>query len=221
MKPVILAISAAGLLGACQGNKSADPPVHLVLNMDFQQHYRPQAKNDWFHDNRASRTPPEGVLARNDEIVGFQARETKPEVDVRANDPAFYTGRDESGRLIDDLPESVPLTEALLERGQERYAIYCTPCHDNAGTGDGIVIQRGFAVSPPSFHESRLQSMPLGHFYDVITHGQNTMAPYADQLSPDDRWAVSAWLRVLQVSQRATEQDIPASERQNIQRGTP
>jgi len=223
MKRLIVAFAALGaVLGGCRGNKSAEPPVHPNLNMDFQQYLKPQEANPWFNDHRAVRPIPAGTVARIATAPDFNARgitDTSPL--PKSSDPAFFTGRGPDGRLLDGLPPSVPLSDALLTRGEARFAIYCAPCHEASGYGHGIIVQRGLKVPPPSFHDPRLQAMPLGYFFDVITHGKNTMKPYADQVKPDDRWAIAAWLRVLQVSQRAAASDLPEGERTKLERGTP
>lgn len=202
----LLSAAVAGLaLAGCRGNKSAEPPVHPNLNMDFQQNYKPQEENAWFSDKRAVRTLPAGAVAHD-----------RDRSDVEVN-----TGRGADGRLLDGLPASVKLDDALLARGEERFGIYCSPCHEKSGYGHGIIVQRGLKVPPPSFHDPRLQAMPLGYFFDVITHGKGTMKPYASQVPVADRWAIAAWLRVLQVSQRAQIADIPDASREQLQRGTP
>lgn len=215
-------IGLAAALMACRGNKSPDPPVHPNPNMDFQQYYRPAVANDWYPDGRSERPIPAGTVARVEHRPSFSARPTAPVAPTSfTEDPSFYTGRGPDGRLLDGLPESVPLTAELLERGEERYQIFCAPCHAQSGYGDGMIVQRGLKVPPPSYHDPRLQAMPLGYFFDVITYGRNTMKPYAAQLPHDDRWAVAAWMRVLQVSQRAALSDLPEAERQKIERGAP
>jgi mono/diheme cytochrome c family protein len=100
-----------------------------------------------------------------------------------------------------------PLTLALLERGQQRYRIYCTPCHSELGDGNGMVVQRGFP-HPPSYHSDRLRQASTQHFYDVITHGYGAMYSFAARVAPDDRWAIAAYIRALQLSQHASAADI-------------
>jgi mono/diheme cytochrome c family protein len=100
-----------------------------------------------------------------------------------------------------------PLTLALLERGQQRYRIYCTPCHSELGDGNGMVVQRGFP-HPPSYHSDRLRQATTQHFYDVITHGYGAMYSFAGRVAPDDRWAIAAYIRALQLSQQASAADI-------------
>ncbi len=103
------------------------------------------------------------------------------------------------------------MTRAVLERGQERFNIYCAPCHSRVGDGNGMIVQRGFR-RPPSFHEVRLLQAPLGHFFDVMTNGFGAMPDYAAQVSPRDRWAIAAYIRALQLSQHASLADVPPGQ---------
>lgn len=121
------------------------------------------------------------------------------------------------GARPDAVPESMPLpvSQALLERGRERYAIYCTPCHGQAGYGDGMVVQRGFPA-PPSYHGARLRGAPDRHFYDVISDGYGAMYSYAARVTPADRWAIVAWIRTLQLSQHAPAEALPAALREAL-----
>jgi mono/diheme cytochrome c family protein len=121
----------------------------------------------------------------------------------------------------DSAPDSTPLevppvTRALLERGQERYRIYCTPCHSELGDGHGMIVERGFPA-PPSYHIDRLREASPQYFYDVITHGHGAMYSFADRVQPRDRWAIAAYIRALQRSQRASLSDVPAPERGSLQ----
>ena len=196
-----LLMSLGLALVACRGNKSAEPPVHLVQNMDFQQYIKPQESNPWFLDKRGSRPLPANTVAQG----------------KLKSDTALHDGRGADGRLIDGLPPGIELTDALLKRGEQRYNVYCAPCHAKSGYGDGIVVARGLKVPPPSYHTANLKAMPLGHIYDVIKNGKGTMMPYAAQVKVEDRWAIAAWVRVLQVSQDAQLADVPAAERANVQ----
>jgi mono/diheme cytochrome c family protein len=110
----------------------------------------------------------------------------------------------------------VPLSRQLLERGQERYNIYCSPCHDRAGSGRGIVVRRGFR-RPSSFHIARLREAPIGYFFEVMSNGFGAMMDYAAEVTPHDRWAIAAYIRALQLSQYATLDDVPIEERQRLQ----
>jgi mono/diheme cytochrome c family protein len=113
------------------------------------------------------------------------------------------------------VPMPPPLSLALLQRGQERFRIYCTPCHSELGDGNGMIVQRGFP-HPPSYHIQRLREAPTQHFYDVISHGYGAMYSFAGRVAPDDRWAIAAYIRALQLSQHAPMQDLPAADRQAL-----
>ena len=119
-------------------------------------------------------------------------------------DAYFFTGFD-GGKEGDGLP--FPVTEAVIHRGQERYNVFCTPCHSRVGNGAGMIVQRGYAAAG-NFHTARLRAMPLGHFFNVVTNGYGAMPDYASQLTVEERWAVVAYVRALQLSQAATEADV-------------
>jgi len=179
-------------------------PVLLAAckqQMAEQPRYAPLAKSDFFADGRSARAPVEGTVARG------ELRE----------DEQFYTGN-LGGKPAVTLP--FPVTLEILQRGQQRFDIFCSPCHDRVGNGQGMVVQRGFRA-PPSFHIERLRQAPVGHFFDVMTRGFATMPDYAAQLSPADRWAVAAYMRALQLSQRAQLADIPEKERGQLRESNP
>jgi hypothetical protein len=104
-----------------------------------------------------------------------------------------------------------PVTMEVLQRGQERFNVYCTPCHSRVGNGEGMIVQRGY-MKAGNFHTARLETAPLGHFFHVMTNGYGAMPDYAAQVAPADRWAITAYIRALQLSQKATESDVPAGE---------
>lgn len=108
-----------------------------------------------------------------------------------------------------------PVTQKVLDRGKERFDIYCAPCHGRTGEGDGMVVRRGFS-KPPSYHMARLREAPVGHYFDVITNGYGAMYPFAGKVEPEDRWAITAYIRVLQLSQNAEVSDVPADEQDKI-----
>jgi hypothetical protein len=118
------------------------------------------------------------------------------------------------------LPQGIKLDRALLLRGEERFNIYCTPCHSRIGDGNGMIVQRGFK-HPPTFHQPRLRNAPIGHFYDVISHGFGGMPDYGSQIHPADRWAIAAYIRVLQLSQNATEADVPPQDQDKLNKPSP
>ena len=120
--------------------------------------------------------------------------------------------------MVDALP--FPLTAEVLDRGEQRFNIYCTPCHGLTGKGDGMIVRRGYR-QPPSYHIDRLRQVPLGHFYDVMTNGFGAMPDYRAQIAPRDRWAIAAYVRALQLSQHASAADVPAEERQKLSQPKP
>jgi len=128
------------------------------------------------------------------------------------DDAAFFTGKS-GATVVDALPFA--LTAEVLDRGEQRFNIYCTPCHGLAGMGDGMIVRRGYR-QPPSYHTDRLRQAPLGHFYDVMTNGFGAMPDYRVQIMPRDRWAIAAYIRALQLSQHAAAAELPPDERQRL-----
>jgi mono/diheme cytochrome c family protein len=128
------------------------------------------------------------------------------------DDAAFFTGKN-GAVALDALP--FPLTAEVLDRGEQRFNIYCTPCHGLSGEGDGMIVRRGYR-QPPSYHIDRLRQAPLGHFYDTITNGFGAMPDYRAQIAPRDRWAIAAYVRALQLSQHASAAELSPEERQKL-----
>jgi hypothetical protein len=166
------------------------------LDMHVQPKYKPYAPSTFFDDGRSERQPVEGTIARGQLRL----------------DELMYTGK-QNGVLADKFPFSI--TRADIERGRERYNIYCTPCHDYTGSGNGVIVERGFP-HPPSYHIDRLRQVPVGHFFDVMTNGLGSMYSYAARIEPADRWRIAAYIRVLQLSQHATLNDVPEAEKQRL-----
>ena len=164
--------------------------------MADQPRYQPLQKSPFFGDERSARPLPPGTVARSEPRV----------------EGPLYTGK-VNGALVDTLP--LPLTLALRERGQERFDICCSPGHGRVGTGDGMIVRRGYR-HPPSYHIDRLRQAPIGHFFDVMTNGFGAMPSYAAQVPPEDRWAIAAYIRALQLSQQAPLADVPPAERQRL-----
>jgi hypothetical protein len=161
----------------------------------FQQpSSKPLGTSDFFQDNHmASRPLVPHTVARG------QLYE----------DTLLYTGKSGTN-LVETFP--FPISRQVLERGRERFEIYCTPCHGRTGDGNGMVVQRGFPA-PPSYHIDRLRQAPVGHFFDVITHGYGVMYSYAERVQPNDRWAIAAYIRALQKSRTATLAEVPPEQR--------
>jgi hypothetical protein len=157
-------------------------------DMHNQPKFVPQRGTTFFADGRSARPQVENTVSR----------------DQLHEDNYFYTGLID-GKEGDGLP--VQLTEATMLRGQERYNLYCTPCHSRVGNGNGMIVQRGYKPAG-NFHTDRLRSAPLGHFFQVMTNGYGAMPDYSAQLTPEDRWAVAAYIRALQLSQNAKASDV-------------
>ena len=165
-------------------------------DMHDSPRYEAFEASDTFADKRASRTPPDGTVAR-----GW----------LRA-DEALYTGK-VNGQPVTAFPFAI--TRENLARGQQRFNIYCTPCHGKVGDGNGMVVQRGLRQAA-SFHQDRLRQETPGYFFDVITNGFGAMPDYATQIPVQDRWLIVAYVKALQLSQHATVEDVPADRRTEL-----
>ncbi len=170
-------------------------------DMHDQPKYVPLRSSEFFGDGRSARAPVEGTVARGH----------------LRDDQHFYSGMVD-GAPVRTLP--FPVTRALLERGQERFNIYCAPCHSRLGDGNGIIVQRGFR-RPESFHAAALREAPVGRYFDAMTRGFGAMPDYASQISPRDRWSIVAYIRALQLSQHATLDDLPEHERNRLLESAP
>ena len=166
-------------------------------DMHNQAKVQPFEASELFADGAASRTPVAGTVAR-----GLLRADTR-----------LYRGVEADGSFVDEIP--LPVTAELVTRGRERFEIFCSPCHGRTGDGLGMIVQRGFK-SPSSFHIDRLQQTQDGYFYDVITNGFGQMSDYASQVVPEDRWAIVAYVRALQLSRRAPAEMLAPDERQRL-----
>jgi hypothetical protein len=170
-------------------------------DMHNQPKYRPLRASVFFNNGSSARPPVEGTIARG----------------TLQEDVAFFTGK-VNGQLIAEMPFSVTLQ--VVDRGEERYNIFCTPCHDKTGNGNGMVVQRGYR-QPPSMHIDRLRQIEAGHFFDVMTNGFGAMPDYRAQITPRDRWNIVAYIRALQLSQHAQRADIPGGDPTKVQPPSP
>jgi mono/diheme cytochrome c family protein len=198
----LLIIGSAALAVGCRGTPSENTPIHPIRNMQDQEKFEPFEKNTFFPDESAMRMPVEGTVARGD---------------LHDDNPEFYTGKDKKGADLTKNP--LPLSSLTMERGHQRFNIYCSPCHGQIGDGKGIVAQRGLTqgmVPPTSFQSADMMKKPDGHFFDVMTHGIRNMQPYAYQVSVNDRWSIVHYIRALQRSQHASINDVPASMRDKV-----
>jgi hypothetical protein len=170
-------------------------------DMQNQPKFIPLRSSEFFPDHRSARYPVPGTVPRLDNAT----------LDSEQLDPSSYylTGR-HGNSFGNELP--FPLTREVMARGQQRYNIYCTPCHAPVGDGNGMIVQRGFK-HPPTFHQQRLRNAPLGYFYDIMSNGLGAMPDYASQTKPADRWAIAAYIRALQKSQYANEADVAETDK--------
>jgi mono/diheme cytochrome c family protein len=167
-------------------------------DMHNQPRYKPLAGTDFFGDGRSARPVVEGTVARGHLRI----------------DKARYTGK-VGDADVETFP--FPITKADVLRGQERFNIYCAPCHSRIGDGNGMVVRRGFRQAA-SYHTAKMRSAPLGHFFDVITNGFGAMPSYASRVEPDDRWRIAAYIRALQLSEGASIDDVPADKRADLEK---
>lgn len=166
-------------------------------DMQDQPKYIPLRPSGFFGDNRSERPLVEGTVARGH----------------LADDVAFYTGKGPDGKFVNDFP--FPVTKDVILRGEDRFNIYCSPCHDRQGTGNGKIVQRGYR-HPPSYHIERLRQVENGYIFDVITNGFGAMPDYAAQVPVRDRWAIVSYIRALQLSHNSTINDVPPEDRAKL-----
>ena len=186
LRNIVIAVAALSIAG-CN------------TDMWVQQKTAPLSQSDFFSDGQSARPLVPGTIPRG------HLRE----------DGVFYTGI-ENGKWVDKIP--VPVTMDLLKRGRDRFDIYCSPCHGRLGDGKGMIALRGYQLKRPvgNYHSERLMKMPVGHFYDVITNGYGAMYSYASRIEPQDRWAVVAYIRALQMSQHGSVSDLNDKEKAQL-----
>jgi hypothetical protein len=200
---VVLTISIAGF----RGRQSTQPPVEVFPDMDRQAKYKPQAESRFFADGRADRPLPAGVVPRG--------RTVATNADYLRADDFLYRGKVPTGAFARGYPPELVLDGKFMERGRDRYTIFCPPCPGALGDGQGITKAYGM-VTTASYHDDRLRQMAEGEIFNTITNGKNTMASYADKLSPEDRWAVIAYVRALQRARLGTAADVPADHQTGL-----
>jgi mono/diheme cytochrome c family protein len=188
----VLLVSILGF----RGTKFTEPPIDIFPewafpSMEHQPKFRPQSKSEFFADGRSDRTPPAKTVARG----------------MLRTDDHLHQGKDAAGAFVAGLPAGVSVDLNFLERGRHQYQIYCAPCHGATGDGNGITKRYGMGATP-TYHDPRLRGMPEGEIFNTITNGKNTMLPYGDKLTPEDRWAVVAYVRALQRAQQGTAADV-------------
>lgn len=203
---VVLAVSLLGFRG--EKHTFIKPPLEVFPDMDRQPKYKAQGSSQFFADGRNDRTTPANAVA-----FGRSAMQADPQ--FAGLDAHRYKGKNADGSFAKGFPADLPVNHALLERGQNRYNIYCLPCHGQIGDGNGITKAYGMAATP-SYHDDRIRNMPEGEIFNTITHGKNTMGAYGDKLTADDRWAVVAYVRALERAQQGRVEDVPESDKAKL-----
>ncbi|MCA9592778.1 MAG: DUF3341 domain-containing protein [Myxococcales bacterium] len=205
---LILAVAAFlpfAFIAKARASRSDKPRVHAIGDMDWQLKFKAQRENPVFPDERASRLPPPETVA----------------VGMLEEDDHLYRGK-VNGAWARTFPPSIQATPENMERGKERFGIYCAPCHGHGGNGDGTVAKRatelaeGTWIPPTNFHQQYLEVMPVGQIFNTITHGVRNMPPYGHMVPPEDRWKIVMYLRALQKSRDASVSDVPAAERGSL-----
>ncbi len=205
---IIVAVASVvpfALAAKARYTKSSSTRIHIIQDMDSQPKYKAQRENSFFADNRAARPAIEGTVA----------------VDDARDDDHFYKGK-EGGAWARTFPSEIALTEATMDRGRQRFGIYCTPCHGQIGLGDGMVakradsLQQGTWVSPTNMTQEYLRQMPVGQLFNSITNGIRTMPAYGPQIKTEDRWAIIMYVRALQRSRSGSVNDLPPDARASL-----
>lgn len=215
---IIIAMIPPALIARSRAVPSEKTRIHIIQDMDVQAKFTAQGVNPLFADNRAMRPPVPGTVARG----GLD--------DDSHYNRGVVTSETGEVQWADTLPSQVPLTMALLDRGQERYNIFCTPCHGESGYGDGMIHVRAMElvtagslgggttwVQPRSVHDPEVRDQPVGQLFNTVTHGIRQMAGYESQIPVDDRWAIVAYVKALQRSQHARIEDVPAELRNSLE----
>ena len=186
--------SLVTVAGCARGCTSSRPPIHINPSMDDQPKVLSQTASTFFYDGASMRQPVPGTVA----------------IDGLKEDAAFFTGKGADGQFVATIP--VTMDEAFLERGRQRYVIYCQPCHDARGDGKGILFQRG-NVPTASFHDDKILKYADGQIFDIMTNGMGLMPAYRWPIPPSDRWAIIAYIRELERKRLATATSAVAANR--------
>ncbi|QYY36096.1 cytochrome c [Ruficoccus sp. ZRK36] len=198
---VVAVVSILGFRGA----KSTRQPIYVFPDMDWQAKYLPQGENKFFADGRNDRPVVPGTVGRG---YGSQMKEvfSADYVDPVSLNPPMYSGKDADGEWVRGFP--VEVTDEFMQLGQQKFTIFCAVCHGAAGDGNGVTKQFGMAATP-TYHDARIRGMAEGEIFNTITHGKNLMGAYGMKLRPEERWAVIAYVRALQLAQQTSIEDVP------------
>lgn len=195
-----------------RGQKFSHTPLYIFPDMDWQAKYKAQGENKFFNDNRDDRPEIPGIVLRGfgSDMKGVFSEEYKY---APAENPPMYSGKDSDGKYITEFP--IPLDHKFLELGRHKFDIFCSRCHGESGDGNGITKSYGMAATA-SYHDDRLRKMSIGEIFNTVSHGKGQMMAYNYKLSPEERWAVIAYVRALQLSQNASIDDVPSEFRKQL-----
>jgi mono/diheme cytochrome c family protein len=207
----VFAIAAAISIFGFRGSLSEKTPIEVFPDMDRQARYKPQGENSFFEDRRNDRPVPVNTVARGN-YLNYEQVFSEDFDDTTLGSTAFLYGKKADGSWVEKLPIEADYT--LMEKGRERYEIFCAACHGLAGDGNGVT--KPYGVLATSYHSDRLRNEADGYIYDVITNGLGLMYGLKDRLTPEERWAVVFYVRALQRSQNASAEDVPAGERAEL-----
>ncbi len=197
-------VAVVTILGP-RGAKSTRNPIYVFPDMDWQAKYLPQGENEFFADGRNDRPVVPGTVGRG---YGNELKEvfSAEYVDPVSQNPALYSGKDADGNWYRGFP--IEITDEVMQLGHDKFNIFCIVCHGASGNGNGITKQFGMAATP-TYHDNRIRGMAEGEIFNTITHGKNLMGAYGMKLRPEERWAVIAYVRALQLANDATIEDVP------------
>lgn len=207
----VFIIAAVVSIFGFRGALSEKTPIEIFPDMDRQVKYKPQGENSFFEDGRNDRPIPVNTVARGN-YLNYQQVFSEDFEDTVLGNTSFLQGKNPDGTWVAKLP--IEVDYSLMERGREKYEIFCTACHGQAGDGNGVT--KPYGILATSYHDDRLRNEADGYIFDVITNGKGLMYGLKDRLSPEERWAVVLYVRALQRSQNATSADVPASERAEL-----
>jgi mono/diheme cytochrome c family protein len=216
---ILFSIVAIALLGF-QGQRRSAPPIEFFSDMKRQSKVKYQKPSDFFADGRAARPPVDGTIPMGYDIPGHPAQNSGVNGDINSPLGEFSAGTDyyNTGKMGAQWGTGfpIPVTEAMMQRGQKEFTIYCAVCHGATGQGNGIASKYGM-VAIANYHQDKYRKMADGEIFNTITHGKNTMNGYGDKLPVKDRWAIIAYIRALQRSQYAKMPDVPPEKQKQLE----
>ncbi len=207
---ILTIVAALSILGL-RGSKSTKPPIEIFPDMDHQARYKPQASNGFFSDERNDRPVPSNTVARGN-YFNYAEVFSADFNDPNLGNALFNKGKDASGNFVQKVP--LEITHELMEKGKQKYEIFCIACHGAAGDGNGVT--KSYGVLAPTYPDDRLRTVEDGYIYDVITNGKGLMYPLNDRMTPEERWATVFYVRALQRSQNAKAKDLSVAQRKEL-----